>query len=129
LIETLIQKARSYIYTTATPPAVAEATRASLKLIQTRPELREQLNDNIQYFRSCAEQAGIELTDSQTAIQPIILGDEQRAVAASEQLLEKGLLVTAIRPPTVPKGTARLRVTLSTSHTKPQIEKLVTALS
>lgn len=129
LIETLIQKARPYIYTTATPPAVAEATRASLQLIKTKPELREQLNSNIQYFRNCAEQAGIELTDSQTAIQPIILGEEQRAVAASEQLLEQGLLVTAIRPPTVPKGTARLRITLSASHTKAQIDQLIDALT
>ena len=128
LVETLIQKARPYIYTTATPPAVTEATRASLNLIQNRPELREQLNGNIQYFRSCAEQAGIELTESQTAIQPIILGNEERAMAVSEQLLEKSLLVTAIRPPTVPKGTARLRITLSTSHNKSQIDKLIEAL-
>ncbi|MCW8923447.1 MAG: 8-amino-7-oxononanoate synthase [Gammaproteobacteria bacterium] len=129
LIETLIQKARPYIYTTATPPAVAEATRASLQLIKTKPELREQLNSNIQYFSQCATQTGIELTDSQTAIQPIILGDEARAVAASEQLLEQGLLVTAIRPPTVPKGTARLRITLSASHTKVQIDQLIDALT
>ncbi|MCW8830478.1 MAG: aminotransferase class I/II-fold pyridoxal phosphate-dependent enzyme, partial [Gammaproteobacteria bacterium] len=65
----------------------------------------------------------------QTAIQPIILGDEARAVAASEQLLEQGLLVTAIRPPTVPKGTARLRITLSASHTKVQIDQLIDALT
>ena len=128
LIETLIQKARPYIYTTATPPAVAEATRASLQLIKTKPELREQLNNNIQYFRINAAQAGIELTESQTAIQPIILGEEERAVAVSEQLLEKGLLVTAIRPPTVPKGTARLRITLSAAHTQQQIDQLIGAL-
>ena len=128
LIETLIQKARPYIYTTATPPAVAEATRASLKLIKTKPELREQLNNNIYYFRNCAEQAGIELTDSQTAIQPILLGDEERAVNISGQLLNKGLLVTAIRPPTVPKGTARLRITLSAIHTQLQIDKLIDVL-
>ena len=129
LIETLIQKARPYIYTTATPPAVAEATRASLKLIQTQPELREQLNSNINYFRNCAEHIDIKLGDSQTAIQPIIVGDEKRAVAMSDQLLEKGLLVTAIRPPTVPKGTARLRVTLSAAHTKQQIDQLIEALT
>ncbi|MCK5262683.1 MAG: 8-amino-7-oxononanoate synthase [Gammaproteobacteria bacterium] len=128
LIETLIQKARPYIYTTATPPAVAEATRASLRLIQTRPELREQLNDNIQYFRNSAEQAGIDLTDSQTAIQPVILGEEERALKFSQRLFENGLLVTAIRPPTVPKGTARLRITLSAAHTKSQINKLIKTL-
>ncbi|MCK5001431.1 MAG: 8-amino-7-oxononanoate synthase [Gammaproteobacteria bacterium] len=128
LIETLIQKARPYIYTTATPPAVAEATRASLRLIQTRPELREQLNDNIQYFRNSAEQAGIDLTDSQTAIQPVILGEEERALKFSQRLFENGLLVTAIRPPTIPKGTARLRITLSAAHTKSQINKLIKTL-
>ena len=128
LIETLIQKARPYIYTTATPPAVAEATRASLKLIQTKPELREQLNDNIKYFRSCAAQQNIKLCESQTAIQPIIIGDEKRALEMSEKLLEKNLLVTAIRPPTVPKGTARLRITLSAKHSRQQIDKLIDAL-
>ena len=129
LIETLIQKARPYIYTTATPPALAEATRASLKLIQTQPELREQLNNNINYFRNSTEQLNIKLSESQTAIQPIIVGDEQKAISMSEQLLEKGLLVTAIRPPTVPKGTARLRVTLSAAHTKQQIDQLIEALA
>ena len=128
LIETLIQKARPYIYTTATPPAVAEATRASIKLIQTQPELRQQLNNNINHFRNCAAQENIKLNESLTAIQPIIIGDEERAITMSEQLLEKGLLVTAIRPPTVPKGTARLRVTLSSAHTKSQIDQLIEAL-
>ena len=129
LIETLIQKARPYIYTTATPPALAEATRASLKLIQEQPNLREQLNNNINYFRNCAEHLDIKLTESQTAIQPIIIGDEEKAILMSEQLLNHGLLVTAIRPPTVPKGTARLRVTLSATHTKNQIEQLIEALT
>jgi len=127
LIETLIQKARPYIYTTATPPAVAEATRASLKLIQ-QEDLASRLNDNIHYFRSCAAQEKIKLSESQTAIQPIIVGDEKRALEMSEKLLEKGLLVTAIRPPTVPKGTARLRITLSAAHSRQQIEKLIDAL-
>lgn len=128
LIETLIQKARPYIYTTATPPALAEATRASLKLVQTKPELREQLKNNINYFRNCAAHENIKLEDSQTAIQPIIIGDEERAVNMSNKLLEKGLLVTAIRPPTVPKGTARLRITLSASHNKTHIDKLIDVL-
>jgi 8-amino-7-oxononanoate synthase len=129
LIETLIQKARPYIYTTATPPAVAEATRASLQLVQAQPELRTQLNDNIAYFKHCAEHIEITLSASQTAIQPIIIGEAERAVAISERLLEHGLLVTAIRPPTVPKGTARLRVTLSAAHTRTQIDKLIETLA
>jgi len=129
LIETLIQKARPYIYTTATPPAVAEATRASLKLIQTQPELRTRLNDNIAHFKNCAAQLKLKLAESRTAIQPIIIGNEEDAVNMSEQLFSKGLLVTAIRPPTVPKGTARLRVTLSAAHTKSQIEQLMEILT
>jgi len=128
LVETLIQKARTYIYTTASPPAVAEATRASLNIIKSHPELRGRLKNNIRYFTSCCEQVGIELTSSQTAIQPVIIGDTQTTVAVSEQLLDQGILVTAIRPPTVPEGTARLRITLSATHSHAHIDKLVTAL-
>jgi 8-amino-7-oxononanoate synthase len=129
LIETLIQKARTYIYTTASPPAVAEATRASLNIIQSQPQLRDQLNDNIDYFRSACAHCGIEPGASRTAIQPVIVGDTQTAVTISEQLLAQGILVTAIRPPTVPEGTARLRVTLSAAHARKHIDKLVSALA
>jgi 8-amino-7-oxononanoate synthase len=128
LIDTLIQKARTYIYTTASPPAVAEATRASLSIIKSQPELRTRLQSNIQYFRRCCEQLGICLADSRTAIQPIIIGDTQTTVAASDQLLAQGIHITAIRPPTVPEGTARLRITLSAAHKLAHIDKLVTAL-
>ena len=128
LIETLIQKARSYIYTTASPPAVAEATRASLNIIQSQPELRSQLNDNIRYFRSSCKQLGIALTHSNTAIQPVILGETEKTVAASEQLFAQAILVTAIRPPTVAEGTARLRITLSAQHSHAHIDKLIEAL-
>jgi 8-amino-7-oxononanoate synthase len=128
LIETLIQKARTYIYTTASPPAVAEATRASLNIIKTRPHIREQLNGNIRYFRKACSQCGIEVATSQTAIQPVIVGDTLTAVEISEQLFARGILVTAIRPPTVPEGTARLRITLSAAHAYTHIDKLVSAL-
>lgn len=128
LVETLIQKARTYIYTTASPPAVAEATRASLDIIKSHPELRGRLKNNIHYFTSCCDQLGIELTNSQTAIQPVIIGDTQTTVAVSEQLLAQGILVTAIRPPTVPEGTARLRITLSATHSHAHIDKLISAL-
>ena len=128
LIETLIQKARSYIYTTASPPALAEATRASLNIIQSQPELRSQLNDNIQYFRNSCKQLGIALTQSHTAIQPVILGETEKTVAASERLFAQDILVTAIRPPTVPEGTARLRITLSAQHTHAHIDKLIETL-
>lgn len=129
LVETLIQKARTYIYTTATPAAVAEATRASLTIIQTEPRLRERLQHNIRYFRHCCEQADIQLTGSKTAIQPIIIGDTEDAVGTSKKLFADGILVTAIRPPTVPEGTARLRITLSAAHSHEQIDKLVSALN
>jgi 8-amino-7-oxononanoate synthase len=129
LIETLIQNSRTYIYTTASPPAVAEATRASLNIIISRPHLREQLNANIRYFRKACSQCGIEVATSQTAIQPVIVGDTQTAVAISEQLFAQGILVTAIRPPTVPEGTARLRITLSAAHACTHIDKLVSALN
>jgi 8-amino-7-oxononanoate synthase len=129
LVETLIQKARTYIYTTATPAAIAEATRASLKIIQSQPQLRERLQQNIRYFRNCCEQTDIQLTGSETAIQPIIIGDTEDAVSTSNELFANGMLVTAIRPPTVPAGTARLRITLSAAHSHAQIDKLVSALS
>jgi len=129
LIETLINTARTYIYTTASPPAVAEATRAALRLIQSEPELRAKLNDNIHYFRTCAEQTGLSLSASATAIQPLIIGDTEATVSLSERLFEAGLLVTAIRPPTVPQGTARLRITLSAAHTHAQIDQLVGKLA
>jgi len=128
LIETLIQQARPYIYTTASPPAIAEAARASLNMIKSQPDLRDRLSDNIRYFRSCCEHMDIELTNSQTAIQPVIIGDTKTTLEFSEQLLAQGILITAIRPPTVPEGTARLRITLSAAHSHTHIDKLISAL-
>mgnify|MGYP001822811221 CR=1 FL=1 len=128
LIETLIQKARTYIYTTASPPAAAEAARAGLKIIRSQPQLRERLDHNIQYFRNCCGELGVQLGDSQTAIQPVMVGDSGAAASMSERLLARGLLITAIRPPTVPAGTARLRITLSAAHERTHIDKLLSAL-
>jgi len=128
LIETLIQKARSYIYTTALPPAVAEATRASLQLIDDEPWRREDLRKNIQLFRELAAQASIPLFESTTAIQPVIIGEVEATLRISNALKQRGILVSAIRPPTVPKGTARLRITLSAAHTQAQITRLVEEL-
>jgi 8-amino-7-oxononanoate synthase len=129
LIETLIQKARTYIYTTATPPAVAAASRAALRLIQRDSWRREHLQALVTRFRNGVKQLGLQLMDSPTAIQPIVLGEAAHALAASEALLKQGLLVTAIRPPTVPAGTARLRVTLSAAHSEPQVDLLLDALA
>ena len=128
LIETLIQRARSYIYTTAMPAAIAEATRASLRLVSTEYWRREKLTENIRKFRQLVSEAQLPLLQSMTAIQPIVLGDVQRTVAASQRLRERGILISAIRPPTVPEGTARLRITLSSLHEPEHIDKLVDEL-
>ncbi len=128
LIETLIQQARSYVYTTASPPAMAEATRASLRLVQREGWRRERLRELVQRFRAGAEQLGLPLLASDTPIQPIMAGSAQQALAWSRSLEEHGILVSAIRPPTVPEGSARLRITLSASHTDGQLERLLDAL-
>ncbi len=129
LIETLIQFARSYIYTTALPPAVAAATRASLRLVQEESWRRVQLNERIAQFREGARALGLTLMDSHTAVQPVLIGDDRRALALAGALEQKGYWVVAIRPPTVPKGSARLRVTLSASHTQAQVAGLLSALA
>lgn len=129
LIETLIQFARSYIYTTALPPAVAAATRASLRLVQDEPWRRTLLNERIAQFRAGASAMGLTLMDSPTAVQPILIGDERKALALAGALEQKGYWVVAIRPPTVPKGSARLRVTLSADHSQTQVAGLLSALA
>jgi 8-amino-7-oxononanoate synthase len=129
LIDYLVQRARTYIYTTALPPAVAEATRASLRIVAQEGWRREALNARIAQFRSGAAQLGLKLLDSQTPIQPLMLGEAQEALAASEALRARGILVAAIRPPTVPAGSARLRITFSALHTHAQVERLLEALA
>ncbi|WAF86373.1 8-amino-7-oxononanoate synthase [Metapseudomonas otitidis] len=129
LIESLIQFARPYIYTTSQPPAVACATLKSLELLQREHWRREHLNALIRRFREGAAEIGLDLMDSPTPIQPILVGDSARALRLSALLRERGLLVGAIRPPTVPVGAARLRVTLSAAHSEAQVERLLVALS
>lgn len=129
LIETLIQFARPYIYTTSQPPAVACATLKSLQLLRTESWRREHLNRLIARFRAGAAEIGLRLMDSPTPIQPILVGDSERALKLSALLKDRGLLVGAIRPPTVPAGSARLRVTFSASHTEAQLEQLLEALA
>lgn len=129
LIETLIQFARPYIYTTSQPPALACATLKSLELLRTEHWRREHLTRLIAQFRAGAEQIGLTLMDSFTPIQPILIGDAGQAVRLSRMLREHGLLVTAIRPPTVPAGSARLRVTLSAAHSAAQVQLLLNALA
>lgn len=129
LIETLVQFARPYIYTTSQPPAVACATLKSLELLQKESWRREHLNRLIQRFREGAAEIGLTLMDSPTPIQPILVGDSARAMRLAALLRERGILVGAIRPPTVPAGSARLRVTFSASHSEAQLELLLLALS
>lgn len=129
LIETLINRSRTYIYTTALPAAVAGASLAALRIIEGEPERRAHLNALVARFRDGAASIGLQLMPSMTPIQPIVVGDAVTAMKYSDALYERGVLVTAIRPPTVPKGTARLRVTLSALHTLADIDRLLEALA
>jgi len=129
LVEYLIQSARTYIYTTAMPAAIAAATLASLRLVDSEGWRREKLQTLITRFRAGIEQLGLELMPSSTPIQPLVVGDAGQAVAMSEALLKRDMLVTAIRPPTVPQGTARLRFTFSAEHTENQVDQLLDGLS
>jgi 8-amino-7-oxononanoate synthase len=129
LIDYLVQFARPYIYTTSQPPALACATLKSLELARRDSWRRAHLAELIQQFRRGAEALGLTLMASSTPIQPILLGDSARAMAWSARLRESGLMVTAIRPPTVPAGGARLRVTLSAAHTDAQVARLLEGLA
>ena len=129
LIEYLIQTARSHIFTTAMPAAIAAATLTSLKIIQKETGRREKLQHLIKYFKQGAVAEGIALMPSDTAIQPMMIGSSEKTVEISQRLLNKGLLVSAIRPPTVAVHTARLRVTLSASHSEAMIDELLRELA
>ncbi|MBO9550927.1 8-amino-7-oxononanoate synthase [Pseudomonas sp.] len=129
LIEALVQFARPYIYTTSQPPALACATLKSLELLRRETWRREHLAALIRQFRQGASQIGLQLMDSPTPIQPILIGDSAQALKLSRMLRDRGLLVTAIRPPTVPAGSARLRVTLSAAHSEAQVQLLLNALA
>lgn len=129
LIETLIQFARPYIYTTSQPPAVACATLKSLQLLRDEGWRRQHLRNLIVRFRRGAQELGLTLMDSPTPIQPLLVGDSGRAMRLSARLRERGLLVGAIRPPTVPAGTARLRITLTAAHDEAQVDRLLDGLA
>lgn len=128
LIDYLKSRARTFIFTTATPPVIAAATLAALDVMQAEPWRQQTLQSHIQYLRNALQQQGWQLTDSQSAIQPIIIGKAEDALALSQQLLQQGLLVSAIRPPTVPPNSSRLRITLSAAHTTAHIDRLIAAL-
>jgi len=129
LTEAMIQFGRTYTYTTALPPAVAEATRESLRVLVEEDWRRAHLQELVMRFRRGAETLGLALTDSTTAIQPVILGSAEAAAVYSQALEERGIYVPAIRPPTVPKGTARLRFTFSAAHSPEQVDQLLNTLA
>jgi len=128
LIEYLIQRARSYVFSTAPPPPVAAAARAGLALLRQEHWRRDRLRGHIERFRAGARAMGLPLVESQTPIQPLLLGAPATALALSDSLRRQGVLVSAIRPPTVPAGTSRLRITLTAGHDEDQIDRLLDAL-
>lgn len=129
LIEALIQSTRNYIYTTAMPPALAAASLTALTLLREEAWRRDHLAALIGQFRRGAEALQLPLMDSGSAIQPLLVGDARAAVRISEELRQRGILVSAIRPPTVPPDTSRLRITLSAAHTPAQLEQLLQTLA
>jgi 8-amino-7-oxononanoate synthase len=129
LIEFLVQKARPYIYSTALPQPVAAATRKALEIAQREPWRRERVLALTARFRKAARDASVMLLDSNTPIQPVVVGSSERALRAQHQLLDAGFWVVAIRAPTVPRGSERLRVTISAAHTEQQVDALVDILS
>jgi len=129
LVEAVLQKARPYLFTTALPPGVAAAARAGLRIARKESWRRFKLTALTARFRRGAQQLGLPLMDSNTPIQPLLVGGNEAALAASRALEERGFLVAAIRPPTVPEGRARLRVTLCAEHSEAQVDALLEALS
>lgn len=128
LIDYLIQKARSMIFTTALAPSLAAAASQSLQIICDEPDRRARLHANIHYFRRALADSDLHLLPSDSAIQSIVLGSNEKTIAYSQALETRGCLVIAIRPPTVPKNSSRLRITLSSEHNTDQIDCLVSSL-
>ncbi|MEX2525563.1 MAG: 8-amino-7-oxononanoate synthase [Gammaproteobacteria bacterium] len=128
LVEALIQYARPYIYSTAMPPAVAATVLAALELLREEAWRRRHLQALIQRYRAGAGRRGLPVMDSSTPIQPLLIGSSGRALEVSEQLQQRGYFVAAIRPPTVPQNSARLRITLTAEHSEEQVDGLLSAL-
>ncbi len=129
LIEMIQQLARPAIYTTALPPAWAAAMRKSLQLVQTQDWRRQHLTELVQLLRQGLQQQGWQLMPSHTPIQPVLVGSAERALALAATLRQRGFLVSAIRPPTVPVGTARLRITLSAGHDVVAVNALLAVMA
>lgn len=128
VIDFLVQKARTYIYDTAIPPLCVAAALESLTLLEACPKRRQSLFENIRFFRRVAIDAGIQLQDSDSPIQPIIFGSEEKTIAVANYLMKRGFYVRPIRPPTVPPGTSRIRLTITSSHNHDDILSLIQAI-
>lgn len=129
LMETVLQCARSLIYTTAPPAALMAAVQKSLAIVEQEQWRRDKLQELIAYWRTVAKQRELPLLDSDSAIQPLMIGGNERALQVSRDLQAQGLLISAIRPPTVPEGGARLRITLTAAHEKAHVDALLAALT
>ena len=128
MIDYMLQFNREYIYSTAMSPLMASCTLERLEKLLNADKRRAQLSENIAYFRALAKEHNLALMESTTAIQPLVLGDAEHTLAVANKLKEKGVWLTAIRPPTVPFNTARLRVTISSAHQAEDIKQLVYSL-
>jgi 8-amino-7-oxononanoate synthase len=128
LVRHIAETGRPYIYTTAMPAAQAAATLAAVRLARREQWRRDKLQESIAHFRAGAHRRGLPLLPSDTPIQPLLVGDDRAAVAMAQALEARGFWVAAIRPPTVPEGTARLRITLTAGHDRLQIDALLHAL-
>jgi len=124
----IVNRARSFIYTTALPAAACEAARAALEIVRTEPERRRRVLALAERLRGALQEKGFDSGRSETQIVPVLVGAPERALALAAALLERGIFCPAIRPPTVPPGTSRLRVSLTAEHTEEDIERLVSAL-
>jgi len=129
IIEFLVNRARSFIYTTAPPPAVCAAAAAALRIARTEPGRRQRLRENADRLRAGLKRLGLDTGRSESHIIPIMIGQSRQALAASRMLMEKGFFVPAIRPPTVPPNTARLRISVQSGHTAEQMDGLCEALA
>lgn len=128
-VDLICSSARSLLYTTAAPAPLIEATRVGLLLVRDAAEKREMLEKNVTFWRARARERGINISDSKTPIQPVVVGSNSDVMAVSEALWQRGLFVQGIRPPTVPEGTSRLRITLTAEHTTDQIDFLIQGLA
>jgi 8-amino-7-oxononanoate synthase len=129
VVDLLINKARSFIYTTAPSPVNCAAALASLAIIKAEPERRSRLKENSEYLRERLKAMGLNTGASSTHIIPVIIGGEKETLAVSAELYRRGFFIPAIRPPTVAPGTSRLRISLGSEHTKGHLDSLCSAMA